>query len=192
MADPNPPPDAENNPWRVFGDDSQGIVEQFELLRGKLIVFFENRRCLDPEELADETLERIIKKLCEGTKVSHLIRYSYGVAKNIFYEYLRTEKAKNHYAEEQKRRSETHMSDENDDAIVKEEQLKCLERCTARLSEQEQWLLAEYYSLRGNLKLEHRRNLAEQLNITRAALTLRIFHLKQKLKKCINDCLEYI
>lgn len=190
MADPKPPPDAETNPWRVFGDDRQGIVEQFELLRGKLTLFFEGRRCLDPAELADATLERVIQKLCEGTKVSNIVRYSYGVAKNIFYEYLRKEKRKLEYAEEQKHRFERRASDENDEATTQEERLECLDRCKARLSEGERWLLAEYYELRGQLRLEHRRKMAEQLNISRETLTLRVFHLKQKLKKCINDCVE--
>ena len=118
------------------------------------------------------------------------MRYSHGVAKNIFYEYLRGEKAKQRYAEEQKHRFKTSSSEETDDADVREERLKCLEGCMARLKEQDRWMLAEYYRYRGQPKLDYRRKLSEQLNISRSALTLRIFHLKHKLKKCINDCLD--
>lgn len=190
MADPNEPPNAEGDAWRVFDGDRQRVIEQFRSLQGKLTLFFEVRHCIDPEELADETIERVIRKLCEGAKVSDLMSYSYGVAKNIFYEYLRREKAKHKYSDEQRYRSEAETEDDAHEAAQQERRLQCLEECTKRLKEEARWMLFEYYRYKGQRKLEHRRKMAEKLNITREALTLRIFHLKRKLRKCIDDCLE--
>jgi RNA polymerase sigma factor (sigma-70 family) len=191
MDDWDSPPNAETNGWGMFGvDDDQGIVELFESMRDKMVIFFEVRHCIDPEELADETLERVLQKLCQGTEVSDLIRYSYGVAKNIFHEHLRRERAKQKYVEAEKHRSGPDPSDDTDDAALREQRLQYLEDCLARLSEQGRSLLSEYYKFTGQLKLDHRKKMAEELNISREALTLRVFHLKRKLKKCINDCLE--
>lgn len=190
MDEQDTPADAETNPWENRGD-RQGIVELFETLRGKLTLFFEARRCIDPEGLADATLERVIQKLCEGTKVADLTGYSFGVAKNIIREDARKERARQRYFEEQRHRLQAVQDEEDDEAALRERRLSCLEDCTARLRERERWTLFEYYKFRGQRKLEHRMKMAEQLNISRKALTLRIFHLKQKLKRCINDCLEH-
>lgn len=189
MDERGTPADAETNPWESSGD-RQGIVELFETLRGKLTFFFEARRCVDPEGLADTTLERVIQKLCEGTRVSDLTGYSFGVAKNIIREDARKERARQRYVEEQRHRLQAVRGEEDDEAALRERRLKCLEDCTARLSERERWTLFEYYKVRGQSKLEHRKKMAEQLDISRDALTLRIFHLKQRLKRCINGCLE--
>lgn len=184
------PADAAEDLWGG-GGDRPGIVELFETLRGKLTLFFEARRCVDPEGLADATLERVIQKLCEGTKVTDLTAYSFGVAKNLIREGARRERAMQEYVEEQKHRLRASAAgDEDEEAALKERRLKCLEDCAARLSERERWTLFEYYRLKGQPKLEHRRRMAEQLDVTREALTLRVFHLKQRLKRCINDCLD--
>jgi DNA-directed RNA polymerase specialized sigma24 family protein len=189
MTDPNEPLNAEADPWRVFEDEERDIVEQFRSLQEKLTIYFEARHCIDPEELADETLERVVRKLCEGTEVLDLKRYSYGVAKNVFYEYLRRERVKHQYSDEQRYRPEPKASGDVVD-MAKERRLDCLEACSGRLKEEARWILYEYYRYNGQHKLEHRKKMAEKLNITREALTLRVFHLKQKLRKCINDCLE--
>ncbi len=192
MADANEPPNGKVSPWSVFENGDRSIIERFESSRGKLIIYFERRHCLDPEELAEETLERVMRKLCEGTEVADLMSYSYGVARNVFHEYLRKEKAKQKYFNEERRRRPEGDAGENEDAAVQERRLECLEQCTARLKERERWMLFEYYRYKGQRKLEHRRKIAEQLNISRETLTLRIFHLKGRLKKCINEGLENV
>ena len=189
MAEPTSPSSSpfDTNPWEASGDGRQGILQLFESLRGKLILFFEVRHCIDPEELAEATLERVIQRLCEGTRIADLVCYSFGVAKNIYREYIRATKARDSFIAQQKYRSKEFLSDENE-ADAHEKQLTCLEGCMMRLKEQDRVMLVEYYKFKGQLKLEHRRQMAEQLGITREALTLRIFHLKLRLKKCVGNC----
>jgi DNA-directed RNA polymerase specialized sigma24 family protein len=189
MADQDPPPDAVNDPWAIFGDDAQSAGERFEVLRRKLVFYFEARHCDDPEELAHETLGRLMQKHGENVEVIDLMRYSYGIAKNVLHEYLRQKKAEQKYVRDQGRPSPAGIEGEGAVAY-KERRLKCLEECAARLNEQESALLADYFKGRGRSKQEHRRRMAEQLNITRETLTLRVFYLKRKLRKCIEKCLE--
>lgn len=189
MADQDPPPDIVTDPWSVFGDDLQSAGDRFKVLHRKLVFYFESRRCDDPEELAHVTLERLMRKHGEQVEVQDLMRYSYGVARNILYEYLRKKNAEKKYVSEQEHRSPPGAADPSN-VDRQERRLKCLEECTARLSAQESELLTDYLSGKGRSKQEHRRRMAEQLNISREALTLRVFHLKRKLKKCIVKCLK--
>jgi len=193
MAEPDTPPTIPQiDQAEVSGDAHLGIVELFESLRGRLIIFFEKRNCIDPEELADATLERVVKKLCEGAKVSDLGRYSFGVAKKIFLEYLRKKNATVTFFDEQKYRSHSTSGAVEDDAVMRERQLTCLEECLGHLKEHDRTMLLEYYQFNGRAKLDQRRKMAKQMNISRETLALRIFHLKQKLKKCVSERLEDI
>src|SRR5690349_2354142 len=47
--------------WLAPDPDAAG--QQYELIRRKLIALFRCRGCLSPEDLADETINRVIKKL---------------------------------------------------------------------------------------------------------------------------------
>lgn len=173
----------------MFGDDGQSAGERFESLRRKLVFYFESRRCDDPEDLAHETLERLMRRHGEHVEVKDLMRYSYGVARNVLYEHLRKKKAEKRYINEQEYRSHADEADV-EAATAKERRLKCLEECAARLNAQESALLTDYFSGRGRNRQEHRRRMAEQLNIPRDTLTLRVFNLKRRLRKCIEKCLE--
>jgi DNA-directed RNA polymerase specialized sigma24 family protein len=188
MADQDPPPDAVTDSWSMFGDDEQSAGERFEGLRGKLVFYFESRRCDDPEELAHETLERLMRRHDEQVEVKDLMRYSYGIAKNVLQEHWREKKAKQKYVTEEGRRPQVNTDDEA--AAGKERRLKCLEECSAGLSTGERTLLTDYFGGRGRGIQKRRRSMAEELNISREALTLRVFHLKHRLRKCIEKCLQ--
>jgi len=177
------------DPWSVFGDDPQSAGERFEVLRRKLVFYFEARRCDDPEELAHVTLEILMRKHGEHVEVQDLMRYSYGVARNVHYEHLRKKRAEMKYVSQQEHRPHAGAADEGA-AARKERRLRCLEECVAGLSPQDRSLLTDYFKGRGRGRQESRRRIAEQLNISREALTRRIFHLKRRLKNCIDKCLE--
>jgi RNA polymerase sigma factor (sigma-70 family) len=188
-VEPNPPPNAENDQPEVPGGESLGVVERFTALRGKLIFFFVAKKCVDPEELADETLERVYKKLCDSTKVSNLTAYSFGVARNVLHEYLRGNRKMLAFMDHQKYQPEA-VSSEESDAVIRERKLACWQECLDQLKEPERAMLLEYYQVEGRPKLEHRQRMAERLNITRDALTLRVFRLKEELKKRASARLE--
>lgn len=67
--------------------DRELAGEKYEDIRYRLIKFFERRGCPAPEELADEVLNRVSKKLDEGTEV-RAFEYFYGVALRVFHEHL--------------------------------------------------------------------------------------------------------
>jgi RNA polymerase sigma factor (sigma-70 family) len=138
-----------------------------------------------------ETIERVMRKVGEGQTVNDINSYVYGVARNVLYEELRSAKYRARYlADELSTKSEAVEPDEAAETDEKERRLQCLEKCAQQLPEQSRELLTSYFQLKGAAKIENRKMLAERLGITREALTLRLFHTKNKLRKCIEKCLE--
>lgn len=65
------------------GDSSAG--EAYERLRFRLCTFFSQRHCRFSDELADETINRVILKISEEN-IENKLAYCYGVAKNVYRE----------------------------------------------------------------------------------------------------------
>jgi RNA polymerase sigma factor (sigma-70 family) len=192
MAEPKPPPSPQAEQPEVSAFDSSGLVESFEIIRSKLILFFEVKRCVDPEGLADETLMRVFKKLCSsGEEVTDLTAYSFGFARNVFLEYLRKKDVVSlEFMDEQQYQFEMQANDDDNDAAMREKKMACLEQCLARLKKDDREMLLKYYEISGSLKTEHRLKMAQERNISRSTLSMRIFHLKEKLRKRVSDLLE--
>src|SRR5205807_2362675 len=127
--------------WLSADRDEAG--KKYEEIRGKLIRLFTCRGCPHPEELADETINRVIKAM--ENKVSEYsgdpILFFFGVAKNVFLESTRVKV----------------LSPK--DIIVfepatREHDFQCLETCMAGLSEQSRNLIRRYYQHDGQAKIK--------------------------------------
>jgi DNA-directed RNA polymerase specialized sigma24 family protein len=188
MADQDPPPDAVPDPQSTFGVDDNGAEDRFKILRDKLVFFFEKRRCKEPEELAQETLVRLFAQYGENVEIRDITRYSYGIAKNVLQEHWRRVMAEQAHITGDEGLPEESADEEW--AAHKERRLKCLEECVKSLSPQEQKLLTDYFDGKGRARQERRRRMAEQLHLTLVALRLRIFHLRERLQTCIDNCLD--
>ena len=60
-------------------------------MRRRLVVYFQRKRCLTPDDLADETLNRVTRRLEEQGSITDATpaRYCYIVAKFVLLEHLR-------------------------------------------------------------------------------------------------------
>ena len=63
----------------------------YQLIRFKLIKYFEWQRCVAAEELADETIDRVARKIAEGQQMENLRGFFYGVARLVLKEFQRKE-----------------------------------------------------------------------------------------------------
>src|SRR5947207_2231102 len=75
--------------WLDQGPGSEG--QQYLEMRRRLVAYFDRKNCSAPDDLADETLNRVARRLEEE---GHLeaetpARYCYIVARFVFMEYLR-------------------------------------------------------------------------------------------------------
>ena len=161
--------------------DRERAAEKYQKIHTRLIGIYSNHGCADPEKLADETIDRVIAKM-DSLAVDYEgepTRYFCGVARNILKEDL-------------KRRNTHEPLGEHEQIESNDDQTKydCLDRCMAELPATTQSVILAYYEDRGVAKIRRRQKLAEELGITVTALRLRVFHMRQQLSRCVEECLK--
>ena len=162
----------------------------YETTRRKLLEFFEARGSHTPDEHADETFDRVSRKIVEGEKIDDLGKYCYGVARFVLKEAFR------------KRSKEPVELDENaefplaaigDDMAEKrdaiERRLDCLDECLDKLGAETREFIVEYYREERGLKIERRKLQAARLSTTLNGLRLRASRLRRELGKCTDGCM---
>jgi DNA-directed RNA polymerase specialized sigma24 family protein len=168
--------------WLDAGANSAG--QSYLDMRRRLVAYFDRRNCLNPDELADETLTRISRRLDEEgiTHSETPAKYCYISARHVFLESLRQSQKENLLIDQLKRQA---TALEPSEAETKEKMLNCLERCSGQLDPQNRAIIARYYVGKERLKVENRRALAEKLNITMNALAIRACRIRDKLEVCV-------
>jgi len=175
--------------WLDDGADSEGRA--YLEIRRRLVAYFDRKNCLGPDELADETLNRVARRLEEEGSIESdaPAKYCYIVARYVFLEYLRSARSKDVGLDE----SVPHLADDNrngDEQAEKEKGLTCLERCCNDLDAASRDLITRYYYGKERVKIENRRHLAENLGISMNALSIRACRIRDKLEACVRKCIE--
>jgi DNA-directed RNA polymerase specialized sigma24 family protein len=176
-------PEAFNRLLAHLNTDRERAGELYENIRNKLVKFFEWRNCLFAEDYADETLNRVARRIEEGEGISSVQSYSYGVARMLFMEVIK---------EQEKWRATIDKLPTPvavlEDNTERERQMECFEKCLAKLSDENRYLIVEYYQKEKRVKIEGRRLLAERLKLPLNALRIRAHRIRLKLELCISDC----
>ena len=160
--------------------DYERAGEEYERLRFRLHRFFSLRHCSFADELADETINRVILK-SSTEEIENKLAYCLGVAKNVYLESLRKER--------------THLDiDEVQIAASAPAQesfsSECLDKCLEKLPADSRNLLLKYFSEDRQKKIELRQRISESLKMTQTALRMRIMRIKQNLKTCVQECMS--
>ncbi len=163
--------------WLDSERENAGL--KYEEIRRRLIKIFSCRGCLEAEDLADETINRVIRKLpeIEPTFIGEPSKYFFGVANKIYKEQLRQKKL-------------VVPPGELEDTKQSEQQYTCLEHCMEQLTAQNKHLVLEYYKEERQAKIQHRKQLAEQLGIALNALRIRAHRIRSVLENCVEQCLD--
>ncbi len=169
--------------WLDGGVDSGG--EKYLDMRRRLVAYFDRRRCVSPDELADETLTRVVRRLEEEGAITEAppSGYCYTVAKFVFLEYLRSDHALHHSAPDIEAPSAPDAGD-----AARQRRLDCLDHCLQQLTADDRDLILEYYQGERRDKIERRRKLAARAGLTANALTIRACRLRGKLEACVSAC----
>ncbi|HZR27176.1 MAG TPA: hypothetical protein VFA71_00235 [Terriglobales bacterium] len=72
----------------ALDSDRNQAAKKYEILRRKLVKLFERRQCIQTEELADETLDRLAKRLA-AEPIQHVSLFACGIARKICFEVRR-------------------------------------------------------------------------------------------------------
>lgn len=185
MATPSPTQETFEKLLTCLHTNRERAGEEYELLRLKLVEYFRSRACMYAEELADETLNRLAKKVAEGEEIRDTLRYCYGLARWVWVEHTRRPEVNN-------------MSFDDlpaapfvlQDSLVRKEREGCFQHCLRELPAKEMDLVVEYWDHENRSHRDARREMAERLQITMTALRIRVSRIKDKLQACFSDCLE--
>jgi DNA-directed RNA polymerase specialized sigma24 family protein len=144
---------------------------QYELMRQKLITLFTFRGCVFPDELADETINRVTRKLpqIKSCYIGNPVRYFYGVARKVHLEYLR-------------RVPEQIFLPCPSTKEDTEELFQRLDQALSKLEQADRELVLSYYQGEGHNKIEHRKALARQIGLDLNGLRVRIYRIKTQLR----------
>lgn len=158
--------------------DREKAGEKYETIRTRLIKVFACRGCAEAEDLADETINRVASKLSKVADDYHgdPALFFYGVAKMIRHEYVR--KSSRHVAP-----PTAALPDDLED------EYECLEKCMRALLPKQRNLVLQYYREDKRAKIDNRKRLAQQLDITMNALSIRAHRIKLALQQCVEACL---
>jgi len=170
-----------------FSVNPEEAGRQYELMRIRLVRYFEWRLCPLAEDLADETINRVARRIDEGENIFNLPAYFRTVARLVFMESLR-----------ERERSSVPLDDITEisaeqplDNEQREARLLCLDECLAKLTIENSTLILKYYHDERRAKIDHRKQLAGTLGIPLNALRIRAHRIRTALEKCVEDCLAH-
>lgn len=156
-------------------------------MRVRLVRYFECRSCPSTEDLADETINRVARRIDEGENIVNLPAYFCTVARLVFMESLRKrERTSVPLDEVLEVSAEQALEDEE-----KEARLRCLDHCLDKQPLESRTLILKYYHEERRAKIDRRRLLAEGLGIPLNALRIRAHRIRNVLEKCVRDCLAH-
>ena len=171
-----------------LGEDEEQAAQKYEDLRHTLIRSFEWRGAPFPEEQADETFNRLARKLEEGVEIRNINDYAYTVARLVWLEALKGSDKRGAPLDEIQ--SEPIAPDTSREVAEKEDSLDCLDDCLDALPYASRDLIMEYYVDEKRDRIDRRRDLAERLGLRRDALANRAQRLRDKLEQCVTQCLQ--
>jgi DNA-directed RNA polymerase specialized sigma24 family protein len=169
--------------WLDEGIDSNG--EKYLEMRRRLVCYFARKNCLSPDELADETLNRVARRLTEAGDITDAspARYCYIVAKFVFLEDCRKPKR---VEVDLERAGDFQSPDGSNPGADADGPVYRLRKCLDTLTPENRALILEYYHGEKKSKIGNRRRLASKLGLSMNALAIRACRIRDGLEDCMK------
>ena len=163
-----------------LGPDRDSAGRKYETIRSGLVRIFVSKGFSDAEDLADETINRVMLRLPDirTNYFGEPACYFHGVARNVIHESHRRKEVTTTGLNEGRVEPEPERSEKHD----------CLGHCLNRLSAGKRDLILDYYLYGGHRKVEHHKQMAGKLNISQGAIRNRAFQIRLSLEHCIRHC----
>jgi DNA-directed RNA polymerase specialized sigma24 family protein len=159
-------------------------AEAYEALRTTLIRFFDWRGAHFPDECADETINRLARRLDEGAEVDDPRGYALGIARLVLMERSRSPQLRQDELDEQTAAPAPAQAGSDPHPRLHD----CLDSCLAGLPVESRTLILEYYQDQRRLKIDRRVRLASELGLTAQALRSRAQRVRDRLERCVRGC----
>lgn len=174
----------------LLDPDRDRAGEKYEALRRRLLKFFEWKGARGAEEMADETLDRVCRRIAAGEAIraEDPGQYALGVARNVLRESWKRDA----------RQPVEGLGDPDrvaafggsGEAELVDRRFECLQSCLAALPSETARLVLEYYGGGGGSRILQRRGLATTLGIAGSALRLRLHRIRSRLEGCVSRCMD--
>jgi len=169
--------------------DRESAGTKYVELRSNLIRFFEWRGSLFPEDQADETINRVARRIIEGEEVRDPTKHSVGVARMVL-----LEQHKERVREQNALRELPSAQDAIKETAYEFEELgprvECLGRCLQSLDTANRDLIVKYYQGEKSEKIENRKRLTDLLKVPLNTLRMRALRLRERLFVCVEECVK--
>ena len=170
-----------------LGPDRVKAGERYETIRRKLIRLFEWRGCESAEDLADETINRVARRMAEGIELKSNDPYGYfcGVAHLVYKEDLRRASRERRVRDSSEWSPPIYVPEEEEPV---DQRLECLRRCLTQVPKDQKDLLLRYHQGENNIR--NRKALASELGVPLNALRIRVHRTRRKVEACVHTCLK--
>ena len=160
-----------------------GDATAYESLRRRLIQLLRLHVPAEADDLADVVLDRLARRIHEGTEVASVPSYALGIARMVLHE-ARAKAARRHVAEA----DPTLVPDDGtaEDTNEVESVLAALRACLDAAGTNARALILAYYGGDGAVRIATRKRLADEHGISLNALRNRALRLRDSLEECVR------
>lgn len=162
--------------------DPDTASSKYSKLHLRIARILGGKGCCDAEDLADQTFNVAAEKidwLLENYQGDPSL-YLYGIAKKLYQEWIKPQK-------------EPPDAPPRPDSHELEVRSQCLDQCLVRLAApEEKQLVLRYHEKDKPERIKARRQLADELGISSNALRIKVFHIHERLRPCIAECVTLI
>lgn len=173
--------------------DPERAWQAYSELRLALLTYFQHNHCVDPEQLADETLDRIARKP-EGVEIANVAEFAFGVARNVRREAHRRSALRTGLDELTRHDEGKSREPSPEDTIVDKMEMTrrsaCLKHCLGKLTPDERLLFQQYHPDECDALDEHRQHLAQAMGVSWTSLRMRVSRIRRKLEECFQNCCD--
>ena len=167
----------------AFDADRETAGQKYLEIRNNLTRFFEWRGCSFPEDHADETINRMAKRVAEGEAILNHSGYAMGVARLLLLEINKGRQREQSALAEIGAAPDVYVPEDDGEG-----RLICLRSCLQTLSPDNRELILQYYQGEKGEKIENRKKLLERLGVPVNTLRMRVLRLREKLQSCVEEC----
>jgi hypothetical protein len=158
--------------------EEEAAVERYRRLHGRLVLFFMRHRSYHPEDLADQVVNRLARKLSDGLSIGNIEAFALGMARLV----VREEQAQS------LRERNCHLELCRNESVVqrtfneRENSYQWMENQLATLPVSQRSMLERYHEGEGIRRIRERQKLAEEMGLSIGTLRKRIFDLQAMLR----------
>ena len=169
-----------------LGPDRDIAADRYLRIRRDLVRLFEWRGCSTPDEYADETINRCARKISQGEQIRDLRTYSIGVARMLIREMGRQRFWQTRPLEETPEPANAEPESGSD----LEDRIEALRQGLDELSQDDRFLILNYYQGDKSERIKTRKMLSEQFGLGSSTLRMRALRIREKLQLCAEHYLH--